>query len=237
MHAFAPQIAVNPAAGRAPAQPDLFESNLTALRRELVQRAHRLTGDLAAAEDLVQEVYERALVCRGRFQPGTNLRAWLASIQRNLFLDQCRRRTLCLQSGGDWAEAAPAEAPAFSPFELLDEDDFMAALGSLDESDRKILRLALFDRVTYVEIAAEMGLALRTTGTRLHRAKARLRKRLTAIYESRLENIGELGAGVSLRDSRRATKRSPHLPPHVPQRLPITADASGVARVLRFSNA
>jgi len=51
-----------------------------------------LTKDKAEAEDLVQETYLRAFRFFDKFEPGTNVRAWLLSILRNLFINRYRQK-------------------------------------------------------------------------------------------------------------------------------------------------
>jgi RNA polymerase sigma-70 factor (ECF subfamily) len=54
--------------------------------------ARFLVRDRAAADDLVQDTVVRALDALPQFQAGTNLKAWLFTILRNLFFEQTRRR-------------------------------------------------------------------------------------------------------------------------------------------------
>ena len=66
----------------------------------LYQRAYRLTRDLDAANDLVQDALERGYQKLDHYQPGTNLRAWLLRIMRNVWISRHRReagvhRTWC----------------------------------------------------------------------------------------------------------------------------------------------
>ena len=88
---------------------DDFATELVGLRRTLYQRALFLTQDRNAAEDLAQATMERALVSRARFQSGTNLRAWLLLMMRNLFIDGRRRAVFQVTANVvDEESAAPA---------------------------------------------------------------------------------------------------------------------------------
>ncbi len=76
--------------------------------------ARMLTGDRARADDLVQDALERALERESSFRSGGNLRPWLFSLMRNLFVDGIRAREAI-----DWSadsEALPEmAAPSSRP--------------------------------------------------------------------------------------------------------------------------
>src|SRR5262244_2466992 len=69
-----------------------FEADALASLDSLYRTALRLTHRPADAEDLVQETYLKAFRSADRFEPGTNLRAWLFTILHNTALNRARDR-------------------------------------------------------------------------------------------------------------------------------------------------
>jgi len=150
-----------------------------------MQRALRLCGDKASASDLVQDTMERALSRRRTFE-GENLLAWTTRIMRNRFIDLRRGHRL---SSGASCESLPA--PSFEPdpmdqiLNVIDLDDLGALLAELEQKDRELFRLAYFEGWSHRAIAHRMVLEVSTTGTRLFRIKARLRKSLASVAAAR----------------------------------------------------
>jgi RNA polymerase sigma-70 factor (ECF subfamily) len=178
-----------PRAARA-REDDRFAAELVDLRRALYARALFMAQDRFLTEDLVQEAIERALLARGRFRHGSHLRAWLGQILRNLFID-ARRRVLTRTRLDREAEAAPAPAAEpGGPFEALSHDDILAALASLEAAQREVIVMACLDGLSYRQIAARMGIPASTVGTRLLRARRRLRRLLEQACEDRLDCRG-----------------------------------------------
>src|SRR5258708_9154305 len=81
----------------------------------LYRGALRLTRDPDQAQDLVQEAYLRALRYQHSYQPGTNMRAWLFPIMRNLFWD---RFTASRKD-----DVTPDDAGDFILYEQLRDED------------------------------------------------------------------------------------------------------------------
>jgi len=195
--------------------PDSFIADLVDLRRALHQRALFLAQDRTAAEDLLQETLERALQSRDRFREGSNLGAWVFSIMRNLFIDGRRRRAIRARleqkafwigeleppardpehdDDPRWVEAgrvdvgggvALCDRGAVTPLDVITSADIDAAVAMLPPAQQEIFSLAYGARLSYREIAAKLGIPASTTGTRLLRVRAKVRRRLERVYEER----------------------------------------------------
>jgi RNA polymerase sigma-70 factor, ECF subfamily len=163
------------------------EDVLRAYTTSLYPAAVRITGNALDAEDLVQETFIKALAASGRFQPGTNLNAWLRRIMINTFISGYRKRRaeplfvsedatgsqlLCARSHNDSAEDQVVGR-------LLDPD-LTAALRALPDKHRMVVYLADLEGLGYRQIAALTGLPLGSVKSCLHRARYTLRTKLGA---------------------------------------------------------
>jgi RNA polymerase sigma-70 factor (ECF subfamily) len=145
--------------------------------------ALRLCGNRADAEDLVQDVYERALNRLDRAQPDTNVRAWMATILHNLFVDRCRaaQRRPRLVPLPDALSAEEREPPP--AWAALPPDEIRAAIDALPDEFRAVYALHARGR-SYDQIAGELGIPTATVGTRLLRARRKLKAALAARCEA-----------------------------------------------------
>lgn len=88
---FSPQALGRAAVSeKSPEEEDDVAAQIVRLRPRLVGFAWSLTRDRDMAEDLAQETIARAIASQWRFQPGTNLKAWLFRILRNVHLNMVR---------------------------------------------------------------------------------------------------------------------------------------------------
>ena len=156
---------------------------LVRLHRDLRARALLLTGGSSYADDLVQDVVERALLARHRFQLGTNLKAWLNAIMKNLFIDACRQRVS--RPGRNFQPETSASGEPRSPLDFITMDDVLEALALLTPADREIFTLAHLEGLSYREISVRLGVPPNTAGTRLLRVRSKLRRLLMRVYDIR----------------------------------------------------
>jgi RNA polymerase sigma-70 factor (ECF subfamily) len=162
----------------SPGSDTHFQAQLVQLVPALRARAGFFERSPAAAEDLVQDTIERALRNRWRFKAGTNLKGWLLCIMHNLFTDRWRERHRQVPDEAEPAATAPdPEGP--HAWELACTDDVLAVLGELSEPLRAVVELRFFEHLSYAELAVRVGVPVATVGTRLVRARARLRVLIT----------------------------------------------------------
>lgn len=145
-----------------------------------------LAKNEADAADLVQETYLRALRFRHRFQPGTNLRAWLFKILRNAFIDSYWRRSRESDmedvdpegKSATLAEVEGVRGAEGAPLNRLIRMDLQEALEQLPETFRTAILLSDVEGLHVEEVAEVMGCPQNTVKTRLFRGRRLLREHL-----------------------------------------------------------
>ena len=137
--------------------------------------ARRLSGDASEAGDLVQDACRRALESRELFIAGSDMRAWLCCIVRNLYRDRLRRLSReVLVADYDQSPAwAPERRPSWA---LVSDDDLALALASLQPQYQETYVLYAVGGQSYQEIARHLQISSSTVGTRILRARVLLRE-------------------------------------------------------------
>lgn len=160
-----------------------FEAFVQEHERALHTTALRLCGDAQDARDLVQDTLERGLRSFDRYRPGTNGRGWLLTILNNLLIDRCRSRSRDPRSpveAEDVAATAPVPGPTPEPgWATLTTEQVQAAISRLGEEFRTVYHLHAIEQRSYAEIALRLGISKATVGTRLLRARRRLKELLS----------------------------------------------------------
>lgn len=144
-----------------------------------------MTRDPADAEDLTQETYLRAFTFLQRFQEGTNLKAWLFTIMRRLFINEYRRRLRHprpveqdIVAGEAADEGAWGGAAELTRLRGLVQEDIGRALDALPEEFRTAVILSDLEGLSRAEIAAVMRCPEGTVNSRIARGRRLLRRLL-----------------------------------------------------------
>lgn len=150
---------------------NLIETHREALRLAALKLCR---GDETLADDMVQETLFKALRHADRFEPGTNLRAWLMRILHNNVMSLYRHKQVAKEGpypdGFDPEEESPADAEV--------SDEVKRALSDLPEDYRKVFLMAALEDSPYQVIADKLGIPVGTVMSRLWRARKALRERL-----------------------------------------------------------
>lgn len=141
----------------------------------------RLAG--ATGDDVAAETFLVAFRERGRFNPARgSVRAWLYGIATNLIRGHHRA-----EERGYRAHARVAAEPVYPTDEeqadarivaAAARDVLVAALADLSPGDRDALLLVVWGELSHEETAEALGIPVGTVGSRLHRARRRLREAL-----------------------------------------------------------
>jgi len=146
---------------------------------ELRLHALRLCRNEAAAQDLLQDTFERALRFERQYEPNSNLRAWLHRILLSLFVTRCRRsrrerRALenLTHDPCAWTHREPTSAGnELSPRAA-------SALAKLPLGFRRAVELVDLGDMSYRDAADVIGVPLGTVMSRLHRGRRMLAEAL-----------------------------------------------------------
>jgi RNA polymerase sigma-70 factor (ECF subfamily) len=152
----------------------------------LYRLAYHLAGNAAEAEDLTQETYLRAYRGYTGFRGG-DVRAWLFTILRHVFIDECRRHRrmpTILSADDDARRITPQDVATSAPsaeteaLRRLPSEAVERAFAALPPDWRLVVLLADVEELSYREIADIMEIPLGTVMSRLHRARKQLQQRL-----------------------------------------------------------
>ncbi len=179
----------------------LFEADCMPLLHPLYNFAYHLAQDETDAEDLLQDTLERAYRYLDKFEQGTNIKAWLFRIMKNLFINDYRKRSRMghhtvnfdelrplvdadrddESSASDDANGSytdPRHDPLFDFMQFGDE--VSAALDALPADARTIIVLSDLEDFSYEEMSKILNVPVGTVRSRLFRARNLLKQKLVS---------------------------------------------------------
>ncbi len=144
--------------------------------------AFTLTHDQERAKDLLQETFFRALVNKEKYHTGTNIKAWLYTIMRNIFINEYRRKAkqnvIFDSTPNEFFINSNNNAVVNTAITKLNEAEIWAAIDNLPEVFRKPF-LFYYHGSKYQDIAIEMNEPLGTIKSRIHFARKLLKDYIT----------------------------------------------------------
>lgn len=145
-------------------------------------------ANASEADDLLQEVFLKALLQGKDFCRIDNPRAWLFHVARNLLIDRLRLTKEQLPLPDDLCEQS---APGLEAVDLLSHC-LPRVLSELSAEDREAVLLCDMQGMTQKDYALRLGLSLPAAKSRLQRARLRLRSRLAEACQVSFDERGKV---------------------------------------------
>jgi RNA polymerase sigma-70 factor, ECF subfamily len=144
--------------------------------------AMALARNPTEASDLVQETYVRALKAKESLRHGSNVKNWMFTILRNIWLNQLRHKRsapqiveLEVHEGTVDAAIKPSKDPHAQYISKIEQNEVRNAIQQLPAQFREIIILREYEELSYREIAVMLECPPGTVMSRLARARSRLR--------------------------------------------------------------
>jgi len=158
-----------------------FRSSVTKYAYSLKPFALSLTRDLQDANDLIQETLLRALSSREKFAEGTNLKAWLYTIMKNIFINNYRRtkkRNTIIDVTEDMYLINSSGSKVVNQGESNISMENVTQAVNLLQDEFKVPFMMHYDGFKYHEIAEKLILPIGTVKSRIHFARKELKQKL-----------------------------------------------------------
>lgn len=153
------------------------------LRGWLIHQLH----DQALAEDLLQDVFLKALRQGRRFCEIANARAWLFEVSRNALADHVRRS----RESVPLPEGLSAEDETPPPIDGL-VNCLPRVLSELSVADREAITCCDIEGMSQAEYALKLGISLPGAKSRVQRARQRLKAQLASACQVRFDEAGKV---------------------------------------------
>lgn len=160
----------------------LFDQLVRRYQDPVYGMAARFTGGGADAEDVAQEVFLKVFRSLAGFKGEAKFSTWLYRVTFNLCADWLRRnrkpgrKAVAIEEAGEVRDGRVDLERSL--LESEERERVNRALASLDERYRSVIVLLYYQKLPYEEIAAILGVPVKTVETRLYRARKMLRDRL-----------------------------------------------------------
>ncbi|NND05101.1 MAG: RNA polymerase sigma factor [Saprospiraceae bacterium] len=163
-----------------------FKDHLNQLSTVLNTFAYNLTKNSEDAKDLFQETALRAIKNKDKFRPGTNLKAWLFTIMKNIFINNYRKKSKSKVVNDSTENLYYLNSTAADIENKADSNIMMKELLAMVDELEDTLRapfLMHYQGYKYQEIADQLGLPLGTVKSRIFFARKSLKEQIQSKYD------------------------------------------------------
>ena len=163
-----------------------FSSQIHELSNLLQAFAYKLTKNFEDSKDLYQETAFRALTNEDKFRQGTNLKAWLFTIMRNIFINNYRKKvkanTILDATDNLYYLNAGSKTVSNSGESSVTMEELRKLVDALDDSIRIPFMMHYYG-YKYQEIAEQLDLPLGTVKSRIFFARKELKTQIAQCYD------------------------------------------------------
>lgn len=148
-----------------------FQNQIVSLSDFINYFALRYTKNQDDAADLAQETMLKALSNYDKFKTNTNLKGWVRTLMRNIFINGYRRTSMrVVQYDSDSFIVQQGQTDFYSPENKLSLKEIQNSINSLSDEYREPFEMH-FKGFKYHEIAESMHIPIGTVKSRIHQAR------------------------------------------------------------------
>lgn len=158
-----------------------FNTKILGLKEKLQYFAYSLTANKEDADDLIQDTFLKAITNKDKFDPHTNLKAWVYTIMKNTFINKYRKETKVNTIIDNTKDLYYLNNSNSSDFATPDSDynhgELVKVIDDLQD-DHRIPFQMHFQGYKYKEIAEQLNLSIGTVKSRIFFSRKKLMEKL-----------------------------------------------------------
>ncbi len=158
-----------------------FNHRMLGLQDSLQYYAYSLTTNTEDANDLLQDTFLKALSNKDKFDPATNMKAWVYTIMKNTFINNYRKakraNTIIDDSQDLYYINSRQKDHSIDPDSHYNHGEIMKAIRELDDNQRIPFERHV-EGFKYKEIAEELNLPIGTVKSRIFLTRKKLSEKL-----------------------------------------------------------
>jgi RNA polymerase sigma-70 factor (ECF subfamily) len=158
-----------------------FNHKLLSLKDNLQYFAYSLTSNHEDANDLMQDTFMKAIIHKDKFDPATNLKAWIYTIMKNTFINKYRKdvkvNTIIDNTKDLYYLNNSSQSDIVTPDSKYNHSELVRVIENLEDEHRIPFQMH-FQGYKYKEIAETLNLSIGTVKSRIFFSRKKLMERL-----------------------------------------------------------